>query len=229
LFNTLVKWIKPKNRTTQQSQIKVEEAKVALSNLSASPQNIEGLDFALGMKTVMNKEALYTKMIKKYLVDQPKTIAELRQAIASNDLASAERLAHTSKGVNGNIGAKKLQSLSAEIEKSIHQKANSEKILSELDLLEKAQSKMIADLSKFYPLEGSDQGSTNTEKPRAKLDEGIISELVALINDSDTQATLLIEKHMDALQSHFGNQKFQEINNALLGFDFEKAAQLISG
>jgi hypothetical protein len=34
---------------------------------------------------------------------------------------------------------------------------------------------------------------------------------------------------MDALQSHFGNQKFQEINNALLGFDFEKAAQLISG
>ena len=230
LFSTLVKWIKPKNKKIKETEIKFDLEKNEAQSDSGFSQKIEGLNVALGMKHVMNKAPLYTKMIMKYLGDQPKTIAKLRQALEANDFATAERLAHTSKGVNGNIGATVLQGMSDEIEKLAHQKIASEKILVELALLENVQSKLILEISTAYQLDGTTKVAIASKKESEEpLNKAIISELILLVNDSDTQATLLIENHMEALQAYFGNQKFQEINEALLGFDFEKAAQLISG
>lgn len=223
LFNTLIRWIKPKNYSTNKIDVKVAK----LDHGMAHPK-IEGLNMEHGLKRVINNQPLYTRILKKYLTDQPKTVIELRQALEAKNFDTAERLAHTSKGVNGNIGATVLQNLSEEIEKLIRQKEVLKKILEKLSLLEREQSKLVAAISKdFFPEEKSPAISSETEKPEP-LDEGFMTRFKALVMDSDTQALVLIEKHTEALKFFLGDQKFQEINEALLEYDFDKASILLN-
>lgn len=230
LFATLLKWIKPKKQvsiSTEKNGIPQPEEAIQM-DLSLAGQKIEGLDVALGLKHVMNKAPLYSKMLKKYLVDQPKTINELRRALEHEDYPTAERLAHTTKGVNGNIGANMLQTKSAEIEKMIHEKMEINQLLTTFASFEFAQQKLIEEITKVYPFEASNQAQTLSEHSFSKhLDEDIKKKLIALVKDSDTQAMLLIEQHEAALKAYFGDQKFEAISAALLGFDFEKAAAFL--
>ncbi|MGA1328497.1 MAG: response regulator, partial [Rubrivivax sp.] len=83
------------------------------------PQGIDGLDTALGLKRVLGKVPRYVAMLEKYVAGQRNAIAEIRQALAAEDRDTATRLAHTTKGVSGNIGATVVQGLAEDLEQAL--------------------------------------------------------------------------------------------------------------
>jgi two-component system sensor histidine kinase/response regulator len=83
------------------------------------PQGIEGLDTVLGLSRMAGKKTLYLAMLARFIAGQGPVGAQIREALAAGDPATAERLAHTLKGVSGNVGATRIQALAGELEQAI--------------------------------------------------------------------------------------------------------------
>jgi len=226
LFKALLKWIKP---TSSKPENKVPSNKPELMFGAATDfSGIDGLDVKLGMKRVMNKMPLYLNMLKKYVDDGMKNGGQLRHAIESNDAELGERVAHTLKGVNGNIGASDLQAMAGRLEKLIKENGDHQHLSAELALFEAAYTKMLAAIAEALPSEvaTSLEASTQEIQTSHAVDPVLHHHLIALLKDDDTQAILYLEQHEAVFKSHFTQNTFQKINNALIEFDFEKALQL---
>ena len=75
------------------------------------------VDFADGIKRVMNNAKLYVKLLAKFK-DGTK-LDELEAAISAGDLGKAQAEAHTIKGVASNLSLSELARQSLEIENQI--------------------------------------------------------------------------------------------------------------
>jgi two-component system, sensor histidine kinase and response regulator len=82
---------------------------------------VPGLDTALGLSRMLNKKPLYLAMLRRYVDGQRDTPAAIRKALAEGDRATAERLAHTAKGVAGNVGAVEIAPLATAVETAIRE------------------------------------------------------------------------------------------------------------
>src|SRR6185295_11664979 len=72
---------------------------------------------------VAGNRKLYIKLLRQFIEQHGPAIGQINEALIKGDVALAERLAHTLKGVAGNIGAKSVQSTAAVLEKAIRSKA----------------------------------------------------------------------------------------------------------
>jgi CheY-like chemotaxis protein len=116
LWKTLLKWVKPRHPS---SAPKSESR--AVSDLSFLP-SIEGLDSINGLRRVLGKKNLYESMLRKFITGQKSVLKEIAVALKENSWEDAERLAHTLKGVTGNIGATTLVALATQLESAIKER-----------------------------------------------------------------------------------------------------------
>jgi two-component system sensor histidine kinase/response regulator len=225
LFNALLKWIKPK----AQVGAALPQDKHAKQSADApiDLDSIAGLDTKLGLKRVMGKMPLYINMLKKYVETGPAALLDLKQAIAVKDQDTAERIAHTFKGISGNIGASALQDMAGNIEKLIKTPKNKDALLKDLEQFSLAQNAMVDAIALALSLDCTKADSTAPEVQKQAMDEKILQSFIALLKDDDTGALPYLEKHEQAFKAHFSNQIFNTINEALLEFDFEKALVLV--
>ena len=224
LFNALLKWIKPKI----QVGVKVQQAKKAehAADAQLDLDAIAGLDNKLGLKRVMGKIPLYTSMLKKYVESGHSMLADLKQAIAVKDQDTAERIAHTFKGINGNIGASGLQDMAGNIEKLLRKTMDADTLLKEVEQFSLAQTDMVDAIALALSLDFAKADSITPEAVKQPMDEKILQPFIVLLKDDDTGALAYLEKHEQAFKAHFSNLTFNTINEALLEFDFEKALAL---
>ncbi len=68
------------------------------------------------LERLMNKPELVKKMVTAFLQEAPEILANLKKAIARNDLEDATRLIHGLKGAAGNAGATKLADMALTFE-----------------------------------------------------------------------------------------------------------------
>ena len=123
LFSALVKWIEPGDRgfvpktaeETQKAEPAAPSAKVEL------PETIEGIDLKDGLMRVGGNEKLYRSLLMKLRDDYAGTDQEIKDLLQSEKAGEAERLAHTVKGVAGNVGAGQLQEVAAALEHAINE------------------------------------------------------------------------------------------------------------
>jgi two-component system, sensor histidine kinase and response regulator len=88
---------------------------------SGPPLNIPGLDTSLGLSRMLGKKPLYLAMLRRYVAGQRTVCAQIHDALAMGDMPTAERLAHTTKGVSANVGATGIQNLAAALEQSLRE------------------------------------------------------------------------------------------------------------
>uniref|UniRef100_UPI00184F2830 response regulator n=1 Tax=Ramlibacter sp. TaxID=1917967 RepID=UPI00184F2830 len=85
------------------------------------PQGIPGLDTTLGLSRMAGKKTLYVAMLRRYAGGQREVGSQIRTALQADDRATAERLAHTLKGVSGSVGATGIQALAGALEDALRQ------------------------------------------------------------------------------------------------------------
>ncbi|WP_265947980.1 Hpt domain-containing protein [Dechloromonas sp. A34] len=66
--------------------------------------NWPGLDVDTGLSQVVNKQALYRKLLRSYCESNVATAQKLDAALAAGDRDQLNRLAHTLKGTSGTLG-----------------------------------------------------------------------------------------------------------------------------
>ena len=85
--------------------------------------SIPGLDAKDGLSRVAGNRKLYLKLLRQFIEQQGPAVEQITTALAQGDVTLAERLAHTLKGVAGNIGAKAVQAAAGALEKLIRSRA----------------------------------------------------------------------------------------------------------
>ena len=225
LFNALLKWIKPQSSTLAKKNVqsnKDAEITAESSRLKA----VSGLDTNLGLKRVMGKMPLYLTMLKKYVETGHAAIADLRDALLAHDNEVAERLAHTYKAVNGNIGATGLQAMAANIEKLVKKNHDRNQLMKEFEAFANAQTMMVNAIAGALSLRSDVPKVAKPTAVKKQMDQKVLSQFISLLKDDDTQATLYLERHEDDFKAHFSEDIVHHITEALLAFDFEKALAL---
>lgn len=240
LFDKLLKWVKPrppekiqegfvppstateKNKSAAQAT-ESEKEKPKPTDEETLPV-IPGLDTGAGVTRVMGKKRFYLEMLKKYLDNQGQTPAQIRQCLDVDDYATAERLAHTAKGVSGNIGASDLQQLAANLEKTIKERQSRADMEVNLVRYAETHAKFIDSLQKALPSSTSSVASVDIDPAKAAEE---CRQLSALLANDDSKAVATVKERQGMLRNLLGINCFVPFENAVSQFDFEKALTIL--
>jgi CheY-like chemotaxis protein len=216
LWKALLKWIQPRHTD---AAIPPPKPTAALE----LPGNIEGLDMVNGLRRVLGKKKLYLSMLGKFVAGQKTVTADILKALEDGSWDSAERLAHTLKGVCGNIGASNLQQLAAKLESAIKERQTREKIQTQLDELEAPLEKLIVELELQLP---QPQGKTLSPLEREKLSV-VCARLNQLLIDDDAESLDVLEANAALLDAAFPRH-FTQIDAAIRSCNFKAALSALS-
>lgn len=73
---------------------------------------------AAALKRVRNKEERLKMLIDMFLSDMPERVSGISKLVDDSDMDELAKLAHTCKGVAGNLGAERLMQAAAELEQA---------------------------------------------------------------------------------------------------------------
>ena len=149
LWATLQRWIKPPLAGVQAG---AASPPVALSDADL-PGDIAGLDVAAGLRRARGKPTLYLSFLRRFVANQTPVAEAIRAALDRDDWATAERLAHTAKGVAGAIGAAGVQDAAAALERAIQQRQPRSRLDERLGAFAAPLTDLIAALAAQLPPE----------------------------------------------------------------------------
>ncbi|WP_178861277.1 response regulator [Thiomicrorhabdus cannonii] len=221
LFSIMAKWISPSNRNNvfRTSQSQASDEKVEL------PQEIEGIDIQKGMETTNYNNQLYLKLLKKFADSQKSFKHEFMQAIKVGDWNQAQLLAHTLKGLSGNIGASKIYEAAKQLEKMCDgENRELEKVVTQLEHVNKALLVVLNGLSKVLMNDVTPESQIEATAPFDK--DSFLEQLVllkALLKEDDFDAV----SFMDEINKKSMPKKiagdFQALNNKVKSYKFDEA------
>ena len=192
-------------------------------------ETIEGLDLAAGIARVGGNRKTYLRILEKFRANHAQAATEIRRALEANDPELAERLAHTIKGVAGNIGADKVFACAKELDLLLKNYPSdgadadtSAKVESMLDQLEKTTGEVIDALDKSGIL------APKTAAPEASdVDPANIAPLVAklkeLLEDDDAEAQTCLEE----LTRLCNIPELADMVEMVGDYEFEEALELL--
>jgi PAS domain S-box-containing protein len=223
LWQALARWIRPRDGLGQ-AFAAPQTTELALPTPFAPagevlPRDIAGLDMALGLRRVMGKEALYLSLLRKFLAGNQAGLAPLDQALAAGDRATAERLAHTLKGVAGNIGASDLQASMARVERAVHDQMPVAEVLVLMEPPRALLSQLLGALAASLPDEAQAGAAA---APDLQAMAQVYGQLKALLADDDSEAADVLKQHSALLKAALG-AGYRAVEAAVDGFDFEAA------
>ena len=87
------------------------------------PDNLSGFDLTEGLSRVAGNHELYKKLLLSFYQDNKEKTQQIKQALQTNDFSTARHLAHSVKGVSGNISAKQLFAAARSLELELNQES----------------------------------------------------------------------------------------------------------
>jgi two-component system sensor histidine kinase/response regulator len=193
---------------------------------SAALSEIAGLDVADGLNRVAGNMKLYRSLLGQFVDQQADAVSAVRSALASEDFALAERLMHTLKGVSGNLGAKALSGLAAELERSLKDRnARSLEVgliglAAELARMKEAISKSLAAGAAESPLRKSVSDSAEAVT--------LLTHLKQMLMDDDGAALDYLLAARERVQGVVSDADLDSLQRAVGDFDFTAALERLT-
>jgi two-component system, sensor histidine kinase and response regulator len=228
LFGKLLKWLSPRQTGRVQKITQKTSADVIIEEFSEKKRDglpdIAGLDTGSALKRMRGRKAFYLDMLRKFIGNQQDAPLQIRRALETDDRTTAERLAHTAKGVSGNIGAVELQMMAADLEKAIRENQSPADIEAKLVPYAEAQAKFITLLTEALPAptETVDRSPVDVAKALE-----VCRKLADLLANDDSEAVKILKEEQGLLRGFLGKNHFGSFENAVNQFDFAKALEIL--
>lgn len=213
LFRVLLRWVKPRLDASGVVP-EVPPATPAAEDGEIALPAIDGLDQASGLRRVMGKRSRYVAMLRNFASAEAGTAAEIRRAIAAADHQTAQRLAHTLKGLAGNIGASRLQAAARDVEAALRDGQDATALI---DALDPVLAWQVAAIVAALP-------ETVTVEP-SEVDAGLLSQVcqrLEAVLAEDGNADRLLTEHEALLKTAFP-EHFKKLRMAVSQFDSDQA------
>jgi PAS domain S-box-containing protein len=227
----LLRWIRP---DAARSRLTAKAPAAAADNApQATLPRLPGLNLEDGLRRVLGKTRLYRDLLEKFLSNQADALPALRAALAADDRTQIVRLAHTLKGVAGNIGATAVADCAARLESICRAPQDAEADAEEVTLktaltaLEDALTPFMAGLRGFFAEQaaanageiaaGTASAAIHSPQAAARLER-----LAELLAENDAEALDMLEAERATLQALLG-AGFAAFETKLRAFDFDAA------
>ena len=178
-----------------------------------------GLNTREGLLRLAGNKKLYVKLLRQFSKTEADTAQRIASALAENDRALAERLAHSVKGVAGNIGAPAVQHAAAKLEKAIAGSALPAEIEVLRATLDECLTSLIRGLETVF--EGEDGERTQAGDP-AQVKQAV-EQLSRYLADSNAAAIDYFETAGPHLRILFGTHEFEHFANLVANYAFSEA------
>jgi signal transduction histidine kinase/DNA-binding response OmpR family regulator len=203
----------------------------------------DGLDSRGALARLAGNRALYEQLLRQFL-DLETTPVEIGAALAADDWPQAERLAHTLRGVAGNLGAHRVERAAAEVEQRLRERRSPR-----LEALASALGDLAARLRAILPTAApepadsaaADSGSDGSESDRSEPPgaappdpaaiAGTVATMLDLLEHFDPAAIDLLATHREAFRAVFaargGGDAFARFAQQVEGFSFAEALVIL--
>jgi two-component system sensor histidine kinase/response regulator len=168
-----------------------------------------------GLRRVLGKKPVYLSMLRRFVVAQKSSAADICMALIHEDSALAERLAHTLKGASGTIGAAGVQQLAAELEDAIKRHRPLEELEAHLATVRAPLEALFTQLNQKLPAE-TKEVAVAVDSVQLKQ---VCNQLEALLGEGDSEAAEVFDVHAGLLGAAFPAE-FPAMATAIRRFDF---------
>jgi two-component system sensor histidine kinase/response regulator len=183
---------------------------------------ILGVDIEEGMRRVSGNRRLYRALLGRFAERQAYSPSEMHAALTAGDTKRAAILAHTLKGVAGNLGASQVYSRASELEQEIRECASPTVLMETCVKLEAEASRVAAGIRAAMP-----PVAERDVPPALQIDRSdgkrTIDALRELVEESDTAALALFESAYSALATELAQPALEDLRVCLRDYDFEGA------
>ena len=226
LFRVLLKWI-PARATAAQPPDEATGASEEASPANHFPSHIAGLDTTVGLRRMMGKKQRYLSILRSFCETKDHTDIEIRRAWESGDQEGAIRLAHTVKGLAGQIGAHGLQESAQALEHALIEGANDSAIDVRLNAFARTLADQISAILRALSAQPKvPVDAVVAEEFTADQQQVILRQLAKLLANDDAKAERLIGDNTALLMACMP-ERFRELRQAVREYDFEQALALL--
>jgi two-component system, sensor histidine kinase and response regulator len=196
------------------------------SQLAALSQ-IAGLDVADGLNRVGGNVKLYRSLLAQFADQHVDTVSAIRGSLAREDFTSAERLMHTLKGVSGNLGAKALSGLAAELERSLRDR-NTRSLEARLSDMSSELALLMEAIRNFLAVDATD-APLRTSIPDLLETVTLLRHLKQMLADDDGAALDYLLEARDRIGGVISETDLNSLHKAVADFDFPTALDCLTG
>lgn len=218
MFETIARWIRPSApRAPAVSRGRSSGGNAAVFG------DLPGIDITAGLARMMGKTVFYRKQLLKFRASQSGFAGDFQRAAGDPDPSARKRLAHTLKGLAGNIGATKLQEAAAKLEEVCSEPGKGRAI-------EKALVKTVAELDIVLGgLVMLDEHAPGMQAGEVQVDQAhvlaLLDRLLELLAASDAQSGDKAGEIEDLVKGSRLAADFAPVLEAVSSFEFEVAEQ----
>ncbi|KPA09409.1 multi-sensor hybrid histidine kinase, partial [Candidatus Magnetomorum sp. HK-1] len=239
LFKVLSKWIKHRGTQDTNSESTMgkdtnEKDRIENANIDTKPfEIIEGIDIKTALKRLRNNHKFFKKILFEFTKKYDNAVHDFKEKWDKGDTAYCARLAHSIKGVAGNISAHDLEKAAKELELALKQDKieNLDHILIRFEQSLNVVTNSINKLKNKENLEANDEIEMNNLDQEIDLSqvETLIKSLISLVNEYDSDAIneflqlkdLLIKDSkyrllLNQLETEINSFQFDEAHASLL-------------
>ncbi len=192
------------------------------------PSELPGISIASGLGRVGGNKQLYAKLLRKFKDGQETAVEQIKAALQSGDVETAARLAHTVKGVSGNLGGEDLYRAAADLEKAIKEgKENLDGPMTEFG----AQLKVVMDGIKAFEESlaahedlGKPAGEVQVDKEAVK---SLLQEIAQLLESDVAEAMNRLEALKEHLANSSAHEEFKRLEKQVESFDTDSALETV--
>jgi HPt (histidine-containing phosphotransfer) domain-containing protein len=173
-----------------------------------------------GLNRVAGNRRLYRDLLGQFSAKQGAAAIEISTAVDSGNLKLAERIAHTVKGVAGNLGIVEVQSVAQKLEKAL--RAGERTVSALLVEFAKVMSTQIQAIQKELPDSAAVRPEAQQTSP---FDEeaavAAIARLRRLLEASDSEAEESFRSLRDAVAGVIEKPYLDSLSASVADFDFD--------
>jgi PAS domain S-box-containing protein len=229
LFETVGKFCRPIPPTPSLAPTAGEDARKA-EEAATPPSNelpsVDGLDTEDGLGRVGGNRKLYLNLLRQFSTQQANAAQQIAAQLQTGDHDTAERRAHTVKGVAGNLGAKPVQTAAAELEKLIRDRAD-------VSSVESARQRLAEDLGALVEQLRLTLGKETPPPAAAELAvdpaqaKPVAEQMLSLLSEFDAAASDHFEKDRAVFAAIFSGEELARFGGLLQDYNFIEAETLL--
>jgi polar amino acid transport system substrate-binding protein len=231
MFATIAKWVKPSSPPIETLNIEYQDQTSSTPQLPVS----QYIDTDAGLAVANQNKALYIKLLRKFFEGEESFISRFEQAWHARTFEPVIRYAHTLKGSAGNIGAKQLQAIAAQLEKASVEASESDDITDHHnnidELVKQTNTQLQLVLTQLKPFAKQVGSDSNAPVKPFIFSDSILEELahlLDLVENFETDAIEVAEKILEQVKESKQAPDFIAIINQIERYEFSEAEEKLT-
>jgi PAS domain S-box-containing protein len=212
MFKTIARWV-----------YSTEQPAVSVTQSDATIPVIDGLDTASGLARVSGNRKLYLNLLRQFVDQQPDVSTRLAAALEHGDSSGVERIAHTLRGVSGNLGIIRLAPLARELE-DVRGSGEAGALAAAVQLeLAHVSAELRKVLGNIETRDADNHPATADDANDAEDIARHSKRMADLLAQGDGGADDYLEKHSQAIRRSFSAEGYSAFEKSVRNFDFTAA------